>query len=191
MAGLLPSDSGKQVTFCGKPFSDLSELDFALEATIYLGLLNRSAAPKLASMLTTTPTEHPRAITTRYRKLGPQVSIETKKTLGFRSNAFLSIEAFGDLTEAGKSRALDAHEISLLRAAFNKMKVETLSGAWMSGFDKVRFSPSHLEECVFCQENDNVLLYIDELSELPISRCSREACSALISPYRDYLGKSH
>jgi hypothetical protein len=191
MTSSLPGYSDKHVTFCGKPFSELSDLDFALEATEYLGLLDRSAAPKIADMLATVKTEHPRAITTRYRKLGPQVPVETKKTLGLRANAFLSVDAFSDLTETGKTRALDAHETSLLRASFYKIKAETLSVAWKAGFEKVRFSPSHLNECAFCQENSNLLLYIEELSELPISRCSREACSAFISPFRDYLGRSN
>lgn len=184
-----PESTELKVMFWGKDLSDVTDLDFALEATQRLGLLNDSAASTIAGMITAAETEHPRAITTRYRKSGAQVNEEVKKLLGVRANAFMSVAAYSELTELGKSRAVEAHEITLLRAVFHRIKVRTLSQCVKAGFDKIRFSASHRDECAFCGENDNVILYVTELSELPITKCSREACSALISPYRDFLGK--
>jgi hypothetical protein len=175
------------VLFCGKKLSDVSDYDIALEAVRRLGLLNDHAAITIAAMLEATVSEHPRAVCTRYRKLGQQVSNGFKKELGIRANGFMSIAAYDELSEAGKKRAIDAHEITLLRATFHRSKVRMFEQAVAAGFDKVRFSPSHLDECDFCRQNSNQILYISEISELPITTCSREACSAFISPYRDYL----
>lgn len=178
-----------QVQFCSKDVSKISNFDFAHEAVQRLGLLNESATVAVAEMINSAETEHPRVVTTRYRKLGTQVTDDVKKLLGIRSNAFMSTIAHSELSELGKSRALEAHEITLLRAIFHRIKARTLSQCLRAGFDKVRFSPSHRDECVFCRENDNVILYVSELSELPISTCSREACSAFISPHRHFLAK--
>jgi hypothetical protein len=175
------------VLFCGKELSDVSDNDIASEAVRRLGLLDDQAAITIAGMLDATDTEHPRTVCTRYRKLGPQVSNDVKKELGIRANGFMSVSAYGELSDLGKKRALEAHEITLVRATFHRSKVRVLSQALMAGFDKVRFSPSHLDECDFCRQNCNQVLYITEISELPIAKCSREACSAFISPYRDYL----
>ena len=180
-----------KILFCSKELSEVSDFDFALEAVHQLGLVNDSAALAIAEMIDSATTEHTRAITTRYRKSGPQVTNEVKKQLGIRANSFLSIAAYAELSELGRKRALDAHEITLRRAAFHKAKARTLGQCIEYGFDKVRFRPSHRDECEFCRENDNVILYVSEISELPISKCSREACSAFISPYQDYLGRQN
>lgn len=176
-----------QVLFSGKQLSDVSDYDIALEAVRRLGLLKDDAAMTIAGMLKYTVSEHPRAVCTRYRKLGQQVSNEVKKELGIRTNGFMSVPAYDELSEAGKKRSIEAHEMTLLRATFHRSKVQMFGQAIDAGFDKVRFSPSHLDECEFCRQNNNQILYISEIPELPIAACSREACSAFISPYRDYL----
>lgn len=184
-----PKEAQTQTLFCGITISEVSSADIALEAINHLGLLQASAVNTIAEMIDFSSTEHPRAITTRYRKSGEQISPELKRSLGVRSNGFMSHTAYSELTDRGRERAIEAHEVTLLRAVFHKTKINTLSQCAQVGFLEVRFSPSHLSECGFCQKNEDCIMAISDLKELPFRECSREACSALLMPHRDYLAE--
>jgi hypothetical protein len=96
------------------------------EAISALGLIASEAEDRMASLLRDQMDIHPGQIATSYRKDGEQVSKEEKKALGLRSNAFLSRQAFGDLTEDGRNESLTAHETVLLRATFTYNRYRTL-----------------------------------------------------------------
>lgn len=94
----------------------------ALEAIDSLGYLSRSALPSLLSLLQDAPVEHPRRVCIRYRSIGEQLSREEKRVVGVRANAFLSRQAFDELTDLGKAKPLQAHELTLLRAEFTRIR---------------------------------------------------------------------
>lgn len=88
------------------------------EAITALGLIVSEAEDRMLALLRDQMDIHPRQISTIYRKEGEQLSRDEKKGLGLRSNAFLSRQAFEDLTEDGRDEPLTAHETVLLRATF-------------------------------------------------------------------------
>jgi hypothetical protein len=91
----------------------------------------------------------PRMTTTAYRKAGDQVSDAEKKALGIRKNGFLSRAAFDDLTDKGRTKPFDAHEMTLRRATFSFHRVRTIMQGWEYGYDEFRHL-SFDETCPAC-----------------------------------------
>lgn len=117
-----------------------------------------------------------RANTTVRRKEEPQLTREEKKALGLRSNAFMSVAALGDLTEAGKAIPLYAHENTALRAFFttcrhrdvNQMVSQKWGKAWSGKFKYDVIS----EGCKVCEKLSGKLVPVDKLHILPPPRCT-------------------
>jgi hypothetical protein len=94
----------------------------AREAVEQLGVLTPEAIPTIARLLQGDISEHPRAIATRYRKEGEQISDADKRALRIRRNGFLSRQALAEITPAGLGDPLAAHETTLLRATFTVIR---------------------------------------------------------------------
>ena len=90
----------------------------AQEAVDRLGLLKSSAVGTIKDLLARSEGEHPRVACANLRKLGVQVSSDTKKSLGIRTNAFMSEAALGEINPKGLADPIRAHETTLLRASF-------------------------------------------------------------------------
>lgn len=96
------------------------------EAIARLNLITPDARSVVLTMLADGTGEHPRSLCTAYRKQGPQLSRDELKAAGMRSNAFMSREAFAELTAQGKLDPLKAHELTLLRAYFTVSRWRSL-----------------------------------------------------------------
>lgn len=77
-------------------------LAVAREAINRLGLLKKEAETIIYHLLDGRFVEHPRALSSAYRKDGEQLTNDEKRALGLRSNAFFSRKAFEELTTKGK-----------------------------------------------------------------------------------------
>lgn len=88
------------------------------EAFDRLGLLEPTAKPVILDMLVRDTGEHPRAVCTAYRKAGEQLTRDELRASGMRANAFMSREAFAQLTAKGKENPIQAHSTTMLRAFF-------------------------------------------------------------------------
>ena len=160
------------------------------EAVATLGLLRPEATTIIASLISDSMVEHPRAICLGYRKTGEQVAALEKKALGIRPNAFLSVAAHADLTAAGRKRALVAHEITLLRATFtlNRRK-SVLQAMTLEATHKpvsLRFNLSH-HDCAQCIKLNGKLLPLDDAFVLPHKGCRCETASYSLNPKVDWL----
>jgi len=72
-------------------------LPFLQSAIIELGLLKLEFDTAIAIMMESCEGQHPRAISTEYRRIGEQLSDQEKRALGLRKNMFFSREAFESL----------------------------------------------------------------------------------------------
>jgi hypothetical protein len=126
-----------------------SRFDCAAEAIHVLGYLRADAADVIADMIEEVMVKTPRMTTTAYRKAGDQVSDAEKKALGIRKNGFLSRAAFDDLTDKGRTKPFDAHEMTLRRATFSFHRVRTIMQGWEYGYDEFRHL-SFDETCPAC-----------------------------------------
>lgn len=135
----------------------------AREAVERLGLLKPQAADTVELLLADAEFMHPRAICTAYRKTGPQISDEIKKSLGIRKNGFLSEQALAELSELGLNDALRAHELTVLRAAFAVSRSRSVeSGLGLraqigSGFIGFRYDVLQ-DACPSCRERDGEIV---------------------------------
>jgi hypothetical protein len=178
-----------EMFFSGKPLRQTTDFDIAVEAVVHLGLLKDGAAQEIARMLPRTVVEHPFKVATDYRKSGQQLSPDEKRSIGIRTNAFMSRVALSDLTSLGLGRPLEAHAITLLRATFYRQKILSLQNFKRMGCFEVRFSASHKMECKLCQRLDGEVVSIEELAEMPFAGCNREACSAVLMPYKNWFAE--
>lgn len=106
-----------------KPDPRLLDLQGIREAAVQeafdrLGLLEDAAKAVILDMLVRDTGDHPRATCTAYRKAGVQLTREELRAAGMRANAFMSREAFAQLTTKGKEDPLQAHSTTMLRAYF-------------------------------------------------------------------------
>lgn len=155
------------------------------EAIGHLGLLRPEAAPAIAAMIDDLGSLSPRGIVTTYRKRGEQLSAEEKRALGVRSNAFLSREAYADLTAAGRDDPLSAHETTLLRAIFSVFRAKTVNNAIEAGFDRFEYNgvdPS----CPFCGRS-GVMVLAAEASILPDPACECPTANYSLNLNIDWL----
>ncbi|RXR29161.1 hypothetical protein [Sphingobium fluviale] len=187
-----------QLEHSGK-FSDTKPLltaeniryEAAHEAVMRLNYLTPDAIPTIISLMEGGMTDHPRAITTAYRKNGVQLSKEEKKALGVRANGFLSRKALDELTEVGRECPLVAHEKTLLRAMFseNRFKQATLCklstnlSDHLDGFKYSTLNP----DCPFCRDVDGTVVRTEEVAILPHRDCICETANYLISAHFDWL----
>ncbi|MBB2868595.1 UNVERIFIED_ORG: hypothetical protein GGI63_005239 [Rhizobium esperanzae] len=162
------------------------------EAITRLGLIVPEAAGRMVSLLRDQIDIHPRQIATDYRKQGEQLSKEEKKALGVRSNAFLSRQAFEDLTQAGREEPLTAHETILLRATFTYNRYRTLqsfkSEEWknIKGFEGVKYDVLNMN-CSWCRENDGRLVQIEDARVFPAEECTCDTANYGFRAHVDFL----
>jgi hypothetical protein len=146
------------------------------EAISALGLIKAEAEDTIVGFLEDQMETHPRQTLTGYRK-GEQLSREEKKAIGLRSNAFLSRQAFNDLTEAGLKNPLKAHETVLLRVTFTFQRYRSLEAIKASGLvgDKVfkgmKYDVLNMQ-CAVCGPMDGKTIPIDEATIFPFPGCT-------------------
>ncbi|MCR6502468.1 hypothetical protein MUO32_25915 [Shinella sp. CPCC 101442] len=146
------------------------------EAISALGLIKAEAEDTIVGFLADEMEIHPRQTLTEYRR-GEQLSKDEKKAIGVRSNAFLSRQAFHDLTEAGLECPLKAHETVLLRATFTFQRYQTIQSTKAAGLvgDKVfkgmKYDVLNMH-CAICGPMDGKTIPIDEATIFPFPGCT-------------------
>jgi hypothetical protein len=161
----------------------------ASEAISSLGLLKPSANGTLVRLLQLSLVTHPRALATAYRKEGAQVAKEEKRALGLRSNAFLSEYALSEMTDLGMARAQEAHELTLLRAHFTRLRLLSLSRETVEHADYFEYSTVS-SQCAGCLRIKGRRYSIRELTPNQPHDCEREACPVMIRSKIDFLGRA-
>ncbi|WP_395642772.1 hypothetical protein [Rudaea sp.] len=160
------------------------------EAVLTLGYLIPSAEASIVALLQVAPVEHPRAVCTRYRKTGEQLSRDEKRALGLRSNAFLSRQAFNELTPRGRSVPLQAHEVTLLRAEFTRGRRRVISTnipADVRGFEYFKHDPSN-GKCPACQRLKAMgRVQASQVQIMPPVDCAMDACNLCVSFRVDFM----
>lgn len=162
----------------------------ALEAINSLGYLLPSALPSILALLQDAMFEHPKKVCTRYRGTGPQLSHDEKRIAGLRANAFLSRQAFGELTERGKTIPLQAHELTLLRAEFTLCRKSLISRA-----EHPEFGPhtkfTHVQLSANCQGcarlKDFGRVPAEHVQIMPPIDCDTETCNLMVDVHMDWL----
>lgn len=181
-----------KLTTAGDQFTNETiKCEAALEAVMRLGLLKPEAVDTIVSLMKGGMVEHPRAISTAYRKAGEQLPPEEKKAARIRGNAFMSRAAFEELTEAGKARPLTAHEVTLLRATFtenrfNRLTSHGLSASLMRHSEGFKYDNCSAD-CRFCSRVDGTVVQPGEVAILPPPDCQCETANYSISPKLDWL----
>ena len=162
----------------------------ALEAIDSLGYLLPSALPSILTLLQDAVVEHPKKVCARYRGTGAQLSHEEKRSAGVRANAFLSRQAFGELTERGKTIPLQAHELTLLRAEFTLCRKSLISRAEHpefgphTRFTHVQFSAG----CRGCARLKNFgRVPAEYVQIMPPIDCETETCNLMVDVHMDWL----
>jgi hypothetical protein len=167
----------------------------ACEAVMRLGLLTPDAIPTIAQLLQEEMRDHPRAITTAYRKEGEQVSDGEKKALGIRKSGFLSRAALAEITATGRVSPLTAHETTLLRATFtlNRYRQVAQEPELRAQFGKcfVGFKHETLHrECPACNKLSDLVTDGAGAAIMPPADCGPR-CTANygISPKMDWFAE--
>lgn len=127
---------------------------FADEAGRSLGYLKPDAVDMVVSFMGDELVVHPRETATGYRKRGEQIADDEKKALGIRKNAFMSRRALEDLTDKGRARPLDAHEVTTLRATFAMTRNRNIRQANELGYDEFEISSTGDGRCAACDALD-------------------------------------
>ena len=146
------------------------------EAISALGLVKPEAEDTIVRFLVDEIETHPRQTLTQYRK-GEQLTKEEKNAIGLRSNAFMSRQAFDDLTEEGLVEPLRAHETVLLRATFTVQRHSTIRQLMESGivadksFKGVKYDVLNMD-CPVCGPLHGRIIQIEEASIFPLKGCT-------------------
>jgi hypothetical protein len=168
--------------------TDQSSLRYWVDEAIQsLGYVKPEAAQKLCDLMAADPHASHKSVSTAYRKSGTQLSTEEKKALGIRANAFMTKEAFADLTAKGCQIALGAHEITMRRAAFAHGRVLKIADAREAGVKEWK-AMGLPEGCPGCKRLVDTKLGADDISPTGPHDCAREACALFYMPdVRDVL----
>lgn len=167
----------------------------AQEAIISLGLLKGEAFSTVVGLLDDCLTSHPKNVCSSYRKIGEQISDELKKSLGIRKNAFLSIEAFNQITEKGLESPLDAHKKTLLRAVFSIFRYRSIESLRELErlIDRKYISLTYdvqNDACEFCRNLDAKFINDPEDVIIPSKNCSCITPNYSINTKVDWIGES-
>jgi hypothetical protein len=158
------------------------------EAIDALGYVSRDCVQPLAELLPVCQVEGPRAVATRWRKTGEQLSREEKRAIGMRSNAFMSRRAFASLTDKGRCHPIDAFEQTIGRAIFTEVRWQNLESARRNSFHEVKIE-GMFKECAACQRLGGTTATLDAVLVLAPPDCEREACALMFRPYKDFIGE--
>lgn len=156
------------------------------EAIAGLGYIKPEYDMALAIMLEANEGANPVEIARTFRKNGEQLSIDEKRALELRSNAFFSRAALESLTDKGRSNIKDAHATTLLRAMFGFFRARTIADAKKYNVHQFKVMRSH-KNCPACDRLEGELMSSNEAAFLPPTDCAREACSLVLYPWKDFL----
>jgi hypothetical protein len=172
------------------PAEDSFDARATLEAIDSLGYLLPSALPSILALMQDAMIDHPKKICTRYRGTGPQLSRDEKRVVGVRANAFLSRQAFDELTERGKTIPLQAHELTLLRAEFTRCRKSLISQAEHPEFGpQARFT--HVQFNAGCRGCARLKGFgrvpAEYVQIMPPIDCETETCNLMVDVHMDWL----
>lgn len=163
-------------------------LPFAEEAVHSLGLIKPEAIGTIALLLTLCESHHPYQVATKFRKRGAQLSAAEKKSLGLRANAFMSYEARALLSPKGMCRPMDAHGVTLLRAALTNFRARTLLAHRPQKHFSVLYSPLDAN-CQACSKLRKTVVDISTADPFPLPGCQMEACNLSYTLHVDFIGQ--
>lgn len=162
-------------------------MPFAAEAVTSLGYIKPEFTALIAALLTLCEVHHPREVATKYRKRGDQLSRDEKCRGGIRANAFMSREAFDQLTGKGKASPLAAHYDTLLRAAFSNFRARTLASD-LSALPNATLAYSAADRaCSVCSMLDGKAADRTSAVAFPPSDCQRAICNIMLRWKIDYF----
>lgn len=155
------------------------------EAFSSLGYLQTSVKPIVRRMMDECDTgRHPTEITRCHRREGEQLSKQEKGAAGIRANAFMSRVAFSELTDIGRTRAVVAHEETLLRALGSYSRAKKLAGRLTAGCE-LRYSGMAGTECRACARLTDLRVDTSGAFIFPPSDCDQPACGLGIVTHFD------
>jgi len=170
-------------------------LTAAREAIQHLGLLTPEAEDIIYHLTDDRFAEHhPRARCTAYRKDGEQLSKAELKSLGLRSNAFLSRKAFSEISEKGREDPLAAHETVLSRAVFTLFRYHAIMSARAQARripefkDDYKLSTAH-RDCPACNALDGKFFKGDDAPIFPVEGCTCDTANYTLSMHVDWLAE--
>lgn len=167
------------------------KFESAKEAVGHLGLIKPEAIATIIGMMHSM-VEHPRSIATAYRKEGEQLSLDEKKAASIRANAFMSRQAFDDLTDKGKASPLTGHELTLLRAGFTENRFRHIRlhedtpaniTDYFIGFEY----QTNSNDCPFCKRVAGTVIQPKEVAVLPSPECVCDTANYSINAKMDWL----
>lgn len=169
---------------------DTMRLASAREAVLTLGLLMPIAEARIYHFLDEGLTDHPTARCRAWRKHGEQMTSEEKIAAGIQGQAFYSREAFAELTDAGRLRPMDAHDVTLLRAQFSVFRYLAV----VKSRDVLKAHPNSFykhetvrSKCLACNRIDGRQTSADEVELFPPEGCTCETANYSVSPQIDWL----
>lgn len=168
-------------------FDPHSIVDDAIDEAInHLGLLERAAKPKIASMIGDCRTLGFKAVAAEYRKSGDQLSTSEKKALGLRPNSFMSQQAASDLTEKGKTKPLEAHFLTLWRADFTIDRANQILAASKHEHCRLKYVGQHRDGCAHCDVLGGKQVSPFDVTPFPPKACPNDACCMSLRLNIDY-----
>lgn len=154
------------------------------EANDALGLVTPSGAERLYPLLRY-PLDVPlRKALAAHRRVGNLLNADEKRRANIRANAKFSDVAFAELTEQGQRCALQAHEITLLRAMNSLHRAIAVSQCKGSDF---RIHGVSKDRCRYCSENDGKVLTYNNVPVLPPGECEVEDCPMMVSAQLNFI----
>jgi len=160
-------------------------LPYAEESIDSLGYIRKEYKMILAALLSLCESHHPREVATKYRKRGEQISVENKRALGLRANAFFSVDAYNALTEKGLRQPIDAFELTLSRAILSFFRARSISNTISLGYDQVKYD-GPFPDCPGCARLNKLIVHVDNASSTPPTDCSRGSCALSLQLHIDF-----
>lgn len=158
------------------------------EAISTLGYLKPDAEADIAKILPLCFRYGPRAVATKYRKHGEQISDDEKRALGLRRNAFYSRRVFSLLTEKGRSSPIEGIVLTLSRAGHILHRQNAIDGAQKVADAKIMMVGFDME-CEGCQRSNKQIIETRDASPLPPNDCRRENCGLMFNVHIDFLAR--
>lgn len=155
------------------------------EAIQSLGYIKPEAASKLVKLIERNESQHPKHISTSYRKAGTQLSRDEKKALGLRANAFMSKEALSDVSDKGLMMPLAAHEETILRAALAWSRAKSIASEKDMGVRKWECLAPFPAECPGCKRLDRKIVAASDAVPTGPNDCFRDSCAISFTPQID------
>lgn len=153
------------------------------EAIQALGYIKPTSASKIVELIEQNPTEDPKAIATRYRRTGEQITLDEKRRLGIRANGFMSKAALADLSDIGLEAPLAGHQLTILRAVLASGRALSIEGEIQLGVTEFECITPFPDKCAGCARLSATTMSPADASPTGPQDCFREACAI------SYIGK--